>query len=68
MPFGVLGRPATFQRLLDKLLAGLDNRIALAYLDDILVYGATRLQCMERLRIVFGCLCEAGLKLKPNKC
>ena len=68
MPFGVQGGPATFQRLMDKLLAGLDYRVALAYLDDIIVYGSTRLQCIERLRIVFGRLREAGLKLKPNKC
>ena len=68
MPFGVQGGPATFQRLMDKLLAGLDYRIALAYLDDIIVYGCTRLECIERLRVVFARLRDAGLKLKPSKC
>ena len=68
MPFGVQGGPATFQRLMDKLLWGLDYRVALAYLDDIIVYGRDRMQCMTRLAIVFGRLREAGLKLKPSKC
>ena len=68
MPFGVQGGPATFQRLMDKLLAGLDYRVALAYLDDIIVYGCTRLECIERLRLVFSRLRDAGLKLKPTKC
>ena len=68
MPFGVQGGPATFQRLMDKLLAGLDYRVALAYLDDIIVYGCSRLECIERLRVVFERLRDAGLKLKPSKC
>ena len=68
MPFGVQGGPATFQRLMDKLLLGLDYRVALAYLDDIIVYGATRIECMQRLALVFQRLRAAGLKLKPSKC
>ena len=68
MPFGVQGGPATFQRLMDKLLVGLDYRVALAYLDDIIVYGATHLECMQRLARVFKQLRSAGLKLKPSKC
>ena len=68
MPFGVQGGPATFQRLMDKLLVGLDYRVALAYLDDIIVYGATHLECMQRLARVFKRLRSAGLKLKPSKC
>ena len=67
MSFGVQGGPAPYQRLIDKLLAVLDSRIALAYLDDIIVYGCTRFECIERLRVVFDRLCEADLKLKPSK-
>ena len=68
MPFGVQGGPATFQRLMDRVLQGLDYRVALAYLDDIIVYGRDRFKCMQRLSIVFRRLREAGLKLKPSKC
>ena len=68
MPFGVTGGPATFQRLIDKILRGLEYKIALAYLDDIVVYGSSVTQCISRLETVFGRLQDANLKLKPKKC
>ena len=68
MPFGVQGGPAKLQRLMDRLLAGLDYRVALAYLDDIIVNSCTRLEYIEDLRLVFSRLQDAGLKLKPTKC
>ena len=68
MPFGVQGGPATFQRLMDRLLCGLEYRIALAYLDDIIVFGKDIMQCIERLEMVFARLRDANLKLKPSKC
>ena len=43
MMFGVQDGLATLQRLMNKLLAGLDYRVALAYLDDIIVYECTPL-------------------------
>ena len=68
MPFGVTGGPGTFQRLMDKILKGLEYKIALAYLDDIIAFGETIEECIDRLAIVFGRLKAAGLKLKPKKC
>ena len=68
MPFGIQGGPATFQRLMDTLLHGLEYKIALAYLDDVIVFGATRSECMDRLAKVFHRLQQAQLKLKPSKC
>ena len=37
MPFGLCNAPATFQRLMDLLLAGLQWSACLIYLDDISV-------------------------------
>ena len=68
MPFGLVGAPRTFQKMMDRIIRGLEYKIALAYLDDIIVYGATIGECIENLRIVFGRVREAGLKLKPSKC
>ena len=68
MPFGVQGGPSTFQRLMDKLLYGLEYRIALAYLDDIIVYAANLDELLERCKTVFERLRDAGLKVKPSKC
>jgi len=68
MPFGVQGGPSTFQRLMDQLLKGLEHRIALAYLDDIIVFGESPMECVGHLRVVFDRIREANLKLKPKKC
>ena len=68
MPFGLKGAPRTFQRMMDRLLHGLDYRIAMAYLDDIIVYGATVDECLVNLRLVFERVAQANLKLKPKKC
>ncbi|KAI2648139.1 Transposon Ty3-I Gag-Pol polyprotein [Labeo rohita] len=38
MPFGLHGAPATFQRLMDGILAGCDQYAA-AYLDDVVIYS-----------------------------
>lgn len=41
MPFGLCNAPATFQRLMDIVLAGLLWDICLVYMDDIIVFGRT---------------------------
>ena len=39
MPFGLCNTPATFQRLMDLVLAGLQWSHCLVYLDDVVVLG-----------------------------
>lgn len=39
MPFGLCNAPATFERLMEQILAGLPLSVCLIYLDDILVPG-----------------------------
>ena len=68
MPFGLSGAPRTFQRLIDRLLRGLEYEIAMAYLDDIIVFSMTVAQMIQRLKTVFQRLRDAGLKLKAKKC
>jgi hypothetical protein len=41
MPFGLSCAPATFQRLMELALQGLQWRICLIYLDDVVVFGSS---------------------------
>ena len=68
MSFGLCNAPATFQRLMDRVLSNLNWKSCLVYLDDILVIGKTVEETMSRLEQVLGRLRDAGLKLKPSKC
>ena len=68
MPFGLCNAPATFERLMEQVLAGLPTTVALLYLDDILVPGRTFRPQMDNLQMVFRRLREANLKLNPRKC
>ena len=68
MPFGLASAPATFQRLMDIVLAGLKWQCCLDYLDDIIVYSPTFEQHLEDLKKVFRALADANLTLKAPKC
>ena len=68
VPFGLCNAPATFSRLMDRVLAGLHWETCLFYLDDIVVFAATWEEHLARLRQVFEWLRHAQLKLGAEKC
>ena len=68
MPFGLCNAPATFQRLMDRVLHGLKWHSCFVYIDDIVVVGANCKEHLYNLAYVLKRLREAGLKLKPTKC
>ena len=68
MPFGLCNAPATFQRLMDLMLAGLQWSECLVYLDDIVVLGRTFDEHLCNIRSVFQRLRESGLRLNLSKC
>eukprot|EP00731_Ephydatia_muelleri_P006855 Em0003g1103a len=68
MPFGLTNAPATFQRLMECILAGLTGEQCLIYIDDIIVFSASFPEHLEWLTNVFLKLQDAGLKLKTEKC
>ena len=68
MPFGLCNAPSTFERLMENIMTGLQWEVLLIYLDDIIVFGKTVEEEIQRLRLVFQRLREANLKLKPKKC
>ena len=68
MPFGLCNAPATFERLMEVVLSGLHWKALLVYLDDIIVFGTSFQEELQRLREVFVRMRNAGLKLSPKKC
>lgn len=68
MPFGLCNAPATFQRLMDLVLAGIQWSQCLVYLDDIIVIGRTFDEHLQNLSTVLQKLREANLHIKPSKC
>ena len=68
MGMGLTNAPATFQRLMYKVLGGLLWTNSMAYLDDIVVFSPTFEQHLEDLKQVFGRIQKANLKIKPPKC
>ena len=68
MPFGLTSAPATYQRLMELVLTGLQWSICLIYLDDVIIFGRNFEENIERLDVVLTWFGAAGLKLKPTKC
>ena len=68
MPFGLCNAPATFQRTLDILLAGLRWKTCLVYLDDVIVFSKTFDEHVKHVQDVLTILQRAGISLKLKKC
>ena len=67
MPFGLQVALATFQRMMDRLVDGLQD-FASAYLDDLIVFSHSWRDHLKHLDAVLRRLKEAGLTAKPVKC
>ena len=59
---------ATFSRLMDCILTGLNWEMCLFYLDNMIVFSKTWEEHLECLEGLFQCLWEAKLKLGTSKC
>ena len=67
VPFGLCNTPATFSRLMDRILAGLHWETSLFYLNDIIIFSSSWEEHLTRLRQVFERLRHANLKLGAEK-
>ncbi|MFN9908355.1 MAG: reverse transcriptase family protein, partial [bacterium] len=66
MPFRLRNAGNTFQRMMDRILAGLS--FVFCYLDDIIIASRDEQEHLEHLREVFSRLREAGLVINAEKC
>ena len=44
------------------------GKISLCYLDDVIIFGRTQKELLDRLDQILKRLHEYGLKVKPSKC
>jgi hypothetical protein len=68
MPFGLCNAPATFQRLMERILGDRIGVDVLVYLDDVLLFASEATALVKSIREVLQLLIRAGLKCKATKC
>ena len=66
MPFGLVNAGATYERMMRKLLSGMQG--VANYVDDVIVYSSTWDEHMYSLRELFSRVKKASLTVKPSKC
>ena len=66
VPFGLAQAPAYFQELMTGILK--DFPIAIAYLDDIIIFSKTPQEHLSHIHMVFEKLKSANLSMKKSKC
>lgn len=68
LPFGLMSAPATFQGVMNTVLADQLRQSVLVFVDDILVYSRTLEEHKNHLRQVFETLSKHQLRVKLSKC
>ena len=68
MPFGLCNAPATYCRLVQKVLEGIPLSVALPYLDDTCIHSVDLDKHVEGLELVLEAHRRSGLTLQPAKC
>ncbi len=67
MPFGLRSAPATFQLLMQRVLAGLED-YSVPYIDDIIIFSTSIEFHIDHIKQVLGRLAQHGLTVKESKC
>lgn len=68
MPFGLCNAPATFQRIMDKILCKKTRSFVLPYLDDIIIFSKNLADHNHHVAVVLEKLKSANITLNKNKC
>ena len=67
MPFGLTNAGTSFCRLKEMCIGDQQYVTLLFYLDDICIFAEMADQMLDRIELVFSCLKEFNLKIKPKK-
>ena len=68
MPFGLKNAPATFHRLIDLALTGLQGTELFIYLDDIVIYSRSLVEHASKFKRLAERLRQSNLTLQTDKC
>ena len=68
MPFGLTNASASFQRGMQMILAYVNYKICLCFLDDVIIFSRTFWQHLCDILCVLLALMRAGVKLSGKKC
>jgi len=68
MPFGLKNAGATYQRLMDKVIAPMLGRNVQAYVDDMVVTSLEKSRHVTDLEELFVTIAKYKLMLNPEKC
>lgn len=68
MPFGLINAPASFQKLMNTLLAGVTGLEVQVYLDDVCLASDSWPEHLALLNKFFDLVRKANLKLKSEEC
>jgi hypothetical protein len=66
--YDVMNAPSVFQAFVDEIFRDLHGQVVVVYIDDILIYSATRAKHVSLVRRVIGHLLEHDLYIKAEKC
>ena len=68
LPFGLITSGSAMQFTMQRILSGLNNKICMVYIDDIVVFGKDIHEHDKNLNLVLNRLLEHGFKLNVKKC
>ena len=68
MPYGLTGAPATFQSIMNHVLAPLLRKCVVVFIDDILIYSQTFTEHVYHVQLVFQLLQANQFKVRLSKC
>lgn len=66
MPFRLTNSPATYERLMENILADLNLKVCCVFIDDVIIFGKTFEEHLHNIQLVFNKIKEATLKIHPN--